>query len=1053
VSPPDSSSPADRWRRVEDLFSSLVEHPREERRAALERVEDPDLRAEVATLLDVHEELATNDGGFLASLDSTRASEILQGLRVEEGAAIGRYRIVRRLGRGGMGVVYQAHDPRLDRSVALKLLPPSLSADPVAVRHLTAEARAASALDHPNIETVYEIGETVDDRVFIAMAYYEGETLRQRIARGPMTVDEVVDLGVQLADGLSAAHRGGIIHRDIKPENLLLTGDGVLKIVDFGIATLAGDGPTSVGMTPGTAAYMSPEQTRGEGIDQRTDLWSVGVVLYEMLVGSRPFGGQGEALVHTIRNDAPRPLREIRPELPPGLAAVVERCLEKSPERRFESAGALAAELRNAAGRPATRAAVFGPRPRRRASWLAGAAVFAALALVALQTRAGREVAAPDLLEAAPAVAVLPFEAKGPGPDIWREGMVDLLSTNLDGVAGLRAIDSRTVLAHWRQGGHGADAPDLERALDVARRTGARYAVIGSVVSSGSRMRLGAQIYSLEDESSLASLQVEGSPDSLFALVDRLSIDVLAAIWQGNELPPGEVDLTRITTTSLPALKAFLEGESLLRRAEFDSAIAAYERAVAADSTFAFASYHLALAYTWMPESGTGDYFRLRGESFQRALRHADRLPEREALLLRAAVAYHTPTQAVTAIELLRGATRKYPDDADAWFLLGETSFHAGEQALVTQGESDHALRKAVELDPGFALSYVHLVNNAFIYQPDSARAAYLIDAYYRLAPNKMYDHENQIAFGLVFGDSAHRRKAIAALDTLPTGRLAWLADGYLDHPRFWAEREAVLERHPRPAAPPGRLMTFSLFDTSLSQGKLRAALAHLEDPLMWAGLREAGYYRVHSAGLPVSGEVLDRALARLPPDDLPADISSLLIAFYAGAYAADQRRWGDHAAAAARLRGYADRLLAEGDSLSSRFTRGAILALEGYGHWRRGEAHRALPILVDGQRQAIWSGSVSREALNDTIRWWLGELLLEMGRPQDAALYFESFWNDSLAADQLARIYERMGDQPKAREAYALVAFAWKDADPELQPRVRAARAAVQRLTRSGRE
>ena len=1076
---------ADHWSRVEQLFAALLDVPEEERHAVLETEGHSDIRSEVETLLAVHRDLASGDvegDPFLERLDSGRARALLErsGSDGEEPETVGRYRIVRRLGRGGMGVVYEAHDPGLDRSVALKLLPPRLSADPAAARRLIAEARTACVLDHPHIATVYEIGATADGRVFIAMACYDGETVRQRSARGPIPVPEVVDLGVQLAEGLSAAHRRGIIHCDIKPENLLVTRDGVLKIVDFGVATVLGDGPTSGGRRFGTAAYMSPEQVRGGRVDQRTDLWSMGVVLYELLAGARPFSGEGETLLQAICHDAPRRLPGIRHDLPTAAASVIERCLEKDPTRRFDTADAVATELRRASGGAAATSAAGRPHVVRRtgrASQLEGTGFWTR----ALETRPWR-VLRPSLLPlslllvlvgmyvllhdpdrtlsrqralavtALPGIAVLPFDVKGAGLDIWREGMVDLLSANLDGVAGLRAIDSRTVLARWREAVQKAGVPDLEKALEVARGTGARYAVIGSVVSSGSGMRLGARIHSLPDGRSLASLHVEGPPDSVFALVDRLSIDVLAAIWQGREQPRGDVDLARITTSSLPALKAYLEGESLLRRAEFDGAIAAYERAIAADSTFAFAVYHLGLAYAWAADGTEGD-LRLMTESFERAMRHVRRLPEREALLLRAALAYHTGAQEVVAIDLLREATRRYPDEADAWFLLGESTFHVGEEVLAGQDESEKALRKAVELDPGFALSYVHLVNNAFIHHPDSARAARLIDAYHRLAPKGVFGQDNRVAFELAFGDSTRRRQAFAALDTLPLGILAHLSSGFLDHPRFWATREAVLEARPRPATPTGRFMTFQLFDNSLSRGELRAALAHLEGPLMYSGLRAAGLYTINSAGLPVRGAAVDAVLALARSDSLPTDVGSTLILFYAGAYAADHERWQDHAAAHARLRAHAERLLAAGDSADSRFAMGATLALKGQGLWRRGEARRALPLLVDGQRQAIWSSSPSRRAVNGTIRWWLGELLLELGRPGEAALHFESFWNDPRAADRLARIYEQMGDLARARDAYALVASAWKDADPELQSRAREALAAVQRLTSPGRE
>ena len=1020
-----------RWGQVEEIFGTLFELPAEDRQRALAEVLDADVRAEVSALLTSHERLLSSDETFLEGLDSTRAGALIE--RSEPGCdpeTIGRYRIVRRLARGGMGVVYLAHDPGLDRPVAIKLLPPHANADPVAVRRLGAEARAASALDHPHIQTVYEIGETADGRVFIAMAYYDGETLRERIARGTLPVTEAIDLGSQLAEGLSAAHRAGVVHRDIKPENLLVTSDGILKIVDFGVAKAMREGLATAGVPLGTAAYMSPEQTRGEELDHRTDLWSAGVVLYEMLAGKRPFGGEGQALIHAIRHDASRPLGA---GLPTPLVSVVERCLEKVRDRRFEFADALAAELR------------FEPRPRRRRAWIAAAAIPAVLAAVLLM-RSQAEVATPIGGEAAaPGIAVLPFEVRGEDLDMLREGMVDLLTVNLDGATGLRAIDSRTVLARWREALEEGTSPDLARALDVARGTGARYAVLGGIVSNGPGIRLGARIYSVEDGSSLASLNVEGSPDSLFALVDRLSIDVLAAIWQGEERPRADVDLTRITTASLPALKAYLEGESLLRRADFAAAAAAYERAIAADSTFAFALFHAGFAYGWIGDEPH------QTEFYRRALRHSARLPEREALLLRATLEYHTRVlDNPTVIELLREVTRKYPDDPDAWYFLGDAYWHGGEQLLSNQDDSEKALRTVVELDPGFAPAYIHLVNNAFIHRPDSAQASRLIDAYHRLAPHSAADQESQLAFGLAFGDSTRRRQAYAALDTLQPGRRYWISNGYLDHPRFWALRDGVLEDRP----PRATLMTTSLFSADLLRGRLRTAVAWLEDPSIPPRFRAAGLYRVDAAGLPIPRLVLDQALAPPRMESLSEAFEFTLAWFYVGAYAADQGRSQDHAAAVDQLRAGADRFLAEGDSANARFSRGLALALSGQGLRRqRGDSERALERLMEGQRLATWSDSVSRDAINETIRWWLGELLLEMNRPAEAAVYYESFWHDPFAAWRLGPIHERMGDRAKAREAYALVASAWQDADPELQVRAREARAAVQRLSRSNQE
>jgi serine/threonine-protein kinase len=519
---------------------------------------------------------------------------------------------------------------------------------------------------------------------------------------------------------------------------------------------------------------------------------------------------------------------------------------------------------------------------------------------------------------------------------------------------------------------------------------------------------------------------------------------VLAAAWQGEEQPRRNVDLTRITTSSLPALKAYLEGESLLRRSEFAGAVAAYQRAVAADSTFAFALYHLSLAAGWAADA------ILMVESYRRALRHADRLPERESILLRATYGYNAEIPPIaTAIQRLEEVIRRYPDDVDAWYFLGESYWHYGKQALASPEESERAFRKVIELDPGFTPAAIHLVNNAFLQRPDSARAARLIDEYHRLAPNSPTDEENRVAFGLAFGDSTRRAQSLAALDTLPIGSLSWLADGYLDHPRFWREQRLVLERRELPEITPGLRMQAQLFENSMSQGLLRAARSEFESPLLDRGFRVLALYTIHSLGLPVAGIDLDQALSLTRADREPADAPYGREWFYAGAYAAEQGRWQNHAAAVSGLRADAHRLLAAGDSSTARFLSGAALALEGQGLWRRGDAEQALQLLIAGQRQALNAGSFVREAMNGTIRWWIAELLLEMERPSEAAKYFAASWNDPWAAERLGPIYERIGEPSKAREAYALVATAWRDADPELQPRVRRARAALERLDR----
>jgi serine/threonine protein kinase/WD40 repeat protein len=304
------------------------------------------------------------------------------------GREVDHYRILGQLGGGGMGVVYKAEDTRLQRTVALKLLPPALTRDPVAKSRFLQEARAASALDHPNVCTVYDVGEIEEDRLYLAMPAYDGETVQRKIERGPLTVEQAVDVARQVASGLAKAHRQGIVHRDVKPANLMVTGDGIVKILDFGLAKLAGAmGLTRSGLRVGTPTYMSPEQAQGE-VDHRTDLWSLGVVLYEMLAGRPPFEAESDpGIVHAVLHEEPVPLRRLRPDAPVELERIVARLLEKRLADRYPSAEAVLADLRDLGEpQPPTTGRPHTPPPRK--GWWIVLAVLGVLAVLFVLWRA-----------------------------------------------------------------------------------------------------------------------------------------------------------------------------------------------------------------------------------------------------------------------------------------------------------------------------------------------------------------------------------------------------------------------------------------------------------------------------------------------------------------------------------------------------------------------------------------------------------------------------------------------------------------------------------------
>ena len=340
----------ERWLRVAQLFSVAMETLPSERDGLLEReCTDDEMRREIQGLLQDHDALSAaevNERPFLECLDLASATSLLDAVDAAyAGTTIDRYEVIRQIGRGATGAVYLALDSTEDRQVAVKLLARWLCADPLASRRFLSEAHVVSELNDPRIAAVYRSGATAQGQLFIAMEYLEGMTLRERLAAGPLPLEEALGIALRVAEGLSAAHARAIVHRDIKPENILLADRGAC-VLDFGIAKLDGEALTRPGTAIGTTAYMSPEQTRGDAVDRRTDVWSLGVVLYEMLTGTRPFGdGSPVETMQRIRQTEPVSAVSMRPGLPARVLTVLRVALEKHPEHRYPSAEQLRTAL------------------------------------------------------------------------------------------------------------------------------------------------------------------------------------------------------------------------------------------------------------------------------------------------------------------------------------------------------------------------------------------------------------------------------------------------------------------------------------------------------------------------------------------------------------------------------------------------------------------------------------------------------------------------------------------------------------------------------------
>jgi tetratricopeptide (TPR) repeat protein/TolB-like protein len=633
--------------------------------------------------------------------------------------------------------------------------------------------------------------------------------------------------------------------------------------------------------------------------------------------------------------------------------------------------------------------------------------------------------ATPDVDAApAPGIAVVPFSVTGPGLDVWREGMVDLLSTNLDGVGGLRAIDSRTVIARWREKVDSGRAVDLKTTLDVARSTGAKYALVGSAIGLGKDVRLSASVYDVASGKEIVSAQKQGSQDSVMSLIDRLSIDVVRAIAVGRADNPLAIGhLSSLTTTSLPALKAFLEGEAAFRPADFTHAIPAYERALAADSTFALALFRLATSYGWnenISSARTAEYN-------QRALHAVDRLPAREAVLVRGSDAMRRG--ALDAIPLLQDAVNRYTDDAEAWYLLGDAYFHLGDEALIDPAETVRALTRALAIDPGFTPAYPHLID-VDIALGDTTAAWVALREFEKRAPSSEYPRAYRNALTLAFGSPQARAQARRALDTIPT---SYFVHGLslIFKPRT-ARALYGMSRAWRARPDAGFLAGVGPVHAAYLQGRRADAIAALNYTKLGAGMRAVLLYRLRTLGAPLDPR-------RTPPTaPVPLDSLDVVGLMLDGADAMDQARTADVSRINQELIARAQKKLASGDSVSARRYSGASRALAGYVLARHGRSQEAIPALKQAQVSIVGSGPI--RYANWVVRGWIGEAYAESGNLPEAIRYYSSIRHlDPLALLRLGDLYTQAGEREKARAAYAEFLDYWKDADADLPQPARA--------------
>ena len=940
-----------------------------------------------------------------------------------------------------MSRVFLAEETALGRKVVIKVLPPDLTADLSADR-FRREIQLAASLQHPHIVPLLSAGEA-GSLLYYTMPLVAGESLRARLAReGELPVTEAVRILREVADALSYAHRHGVVHRDIKPDNVLLSEHHAL-VTDFGVAKALDQAVrhpalTSTGLALGTPIYMAPEQAAADPhTDQRADIYALGVLGYEMLAGRPPFTGPSpQAIIAAQLTQAPAPLTQSRDRVPSGLAAVIMRCLEKRPADRWQSAAELVNGLEAAAAPSETVAPPIEVRQaaRRRP---AGRPVFllalgAVLAIVvagwlAFRQRRDSHPVDPSL------VAVAPFDVTDPRLALWREGLVDVLSRSLDGAGPLRSVPPTTVIRRW------SGRADRPSAVALGRRTGAGLVVFGNLLGAGpDSARLAITALDVAAARPLADLELRDASSRVDRLADSATVRLLRELGRTRRIEAFRT--ASLGSTSLPALKAFLQGEQWFRRAAWDSALASYEQAIALDSTFPLAVRRAGQVLGWQRSAFDSVSEELAARAG--ALNHG--LAPRDSLLVAAdslfAAAYATIPRVDWSVirrvhATARELTARYPDDFESWYTLGEARYHLGSPAGSSPRQALEAFDRAIASDSSFAPAYIHAIDLALWLDGPEAGGPY-IKAYLKLEPTDVS------ASGIRLVD-----RILDALATRPTQIPRLLEEA---HPVALNDAWLVLRRAADSVEADIQIADALVTAPAGDARWLRPAdrERRLGTSLLYRGhAREAAKVLFRTPGS-IAPQLVEAALLSPPPDSavplfrqwlaegpMPAAASTLpwWVAQQDTESIQQLQRRGETVARSASSE--VDRRLATFASMAAR----AYLAL------LRHDTTAAIRRL---------------EALPDSLcpvcyveRLTLARLLSARKEDQKAAKLLDRWLIELLVPSEIfwtlerARVAERMGDRDKAARDYQYVAAVWRHADPELQPYVTEAKEGLTRM------
>jgi tetratricopeptide (TPR) repeat protein/predicted Ser/Thr protein kinase len=982
------------------------------------------------------------------------------------GRTLGHYRVFEEISRGGMGVVYRATDTRLNRDVALKVLPDDLTNDPDRRRRFLKEAQAASSLEHPHIAVIHEADE-VDGLAFIAMELIRGEKLSDLLARQRPSAARTLELGAEVAAGLARAHEKGIVHRDLKPANVMVTDEGHAKIIDFGIAKLievsaiAGaptqtGRDTGVGVVLGTMTYMSPEQARAETVDHRSDIFSFGILLHEMLAGHPPFRGKTgiETASAILHEPAPR-----LPPLGPGVAGdasadiqrIVDKCLAKDPADRYQGMKDLVVDIRAARRHLDTApqaAAVSAPVAARLPawSWIAAGVVLVAIAAGWVLTRPRTTAAdtAGSTKSGKPSVAVLYFDNTTGDKELdWmRTGITEMVVTDLSQSQEIEVVGTDRlygILAELKRQDDRVLSPEVISA--VAERTGVDRVVVGSYVKSGEAIRINVRLQDAKTGRIESSERVEGANASaLFSMIDDLSrrirskfeglrADAKLLTAPGAGATDGlDRGLGDVTTSSIDAYRLYAEGINLHERFREQEAAAMLEKAIAIDPSFAMAYIKVAVI------EGNLGRLALRDKYAAQALKLADRLTPRERFYIEGFFYSNRRATLARAIDAYSKCSDLDPGHQACRHNLGLIYINL-ERYREGANHYEDLLRRG-STNP---IAFGNLAN-AYRAMGDPEKARSTAESYVKRNPENAVGHA--ILGTALIGLGRHEE----AIRELSQAVLLGSENPQTDNPRVVAQ---TLREDWIAVAEIAKTLSASNDEVRRGVGWVTQYMMSLfhgrsADSLTWAervsggyktpGPQSAGGHRLAAISLLARGQngLAAAASARAVADAKGSGAEPVMLVTHAWALSAAGRQT-DAEAAIAALTGMVDPVSAARDQRLVAQARGlAALA--------RGDAAGAVKPLQEAQA-ALSPRAVGAGSPHISIWSSLARALFESGRGSEALPWFEKVAGSGYehARDPidfvrsfyfLGRIYEQQGDMTRAREAYRRFVGYWKDGD-----------------------